>query len=145
MLKHLSLLILVSVTIISCKNDKPKFADLYIIFDYNGNKIDTTTSNRDQLIFRNVDETNPVYVPNYFPEGCTNKVKIGMYALGDTISFHIRLVEPDSEPELFQFYFNEDGEPITLTESLHFLQPTLWNFEVRREFCDDQMIVVIGN
>jgi len=72
-------------------------------------------------------------------------VKIGTYPIGDTLSWHLRLVEPDGDPQLFQLYFNEDGEPITVTESLHFLQPTLWNFEVRREFCDDQMVVVIGN
>jgi len=145
MLKLISSLFVFIALFSSCRTDKPQFADLYVVFNYNGTKIDTSTTEKDQVIFTNFDGSPKVYIPNYFPDGCDNKMLVGTFPIGDTISWHLRLVEPDGSPQLFQLYFNEDGEPITLTESLHFIKPSLWNFQVTREFCDDQMVVVIGN
>jgi len=129
----------------SCKHDKPHFGDLYVDFQYDGTKIDTTTTEKDQVIFTNFDGSPVINVPNNFPDVCDNKTFIGTFAIGDTIKWHLRLVSPDGSPQLFQVYMNGDGEPIPIQNSLHFINPTLWNFEVRREFCDDQMIIVIGN
>ena len=145
MLKLATSIFVIVILFSSCRTDKTQIADLYVIFDYNGEKIDTTTTEKDQIIFRNIDGTPPVFVPNYYPDGCENKVLVGTYPIGDTLTWHLRLVDPDGDPAQFQLYFNEEGEPITITENLHFIQPSLWNFAVTREYCDDQMVVVIGN
>ena len=145
MLKLTSAIFVFVILLSSCRTDKPQFAYLYVIFDYNGAKIDTSTTENDQVIFTNFDGSPLIYVPNYYPDACANKTFVGTFAIGDTIKWHLRLVSPDGSPQLFQIYMNDDGEPVPLQNSLHFLQPTLYNFEVRREFCDDQMVVVIGN
>src|SRR3989304_4740556 len=97
MLKLTSAIFVFVILLSSCRTDKPQFADLYVVFDYNGNKIDITTTEKDQLIFRNLDGAAPVYVPNFYPDGCENKVFVGTYPIGDTISWHLRLVEPDGD------------------------------------------------
>ncbi|MBI3135628.1 MAG: hypothetical protein HYZ14_13200 [Bacteroidetes bacterium] len=139
------LLIALTTTVLGCQQDKTPFADVYAVFEYDGAKIDTTTTEKDQLIFRNVDGTPPVYVPTYSGNLCDDKIFIGTYPLNDTLEWHLRLVDPDGDPANFKAYFNENRDLILLNETLHFVLPTAHDFSVRTEQCKKDAFIVIGN
>src|SRR5688572_2896856 len=102
-----SLLVLSSMlSLTGCEKGKTSQADVYAVFNYSGPKIDNTTTEKDRVIFRNVDGTAPVYVPAAPGDLCGNTVFIGTYALYDTLEWHLRLVDPDGDPANFKLYFN---------------------------------------
>lgn len=129
----------------SCKTDKPEFADLHVQFCHDGPKIDTTFLSEDMIIFKNIDGTAPIYARNRFPYCDNMEVFVGTYPIGDTLTWHLRLVEPDGDPATFQLYFDEDGEPVLLTESVHFIKPGNWDFQVTKDYFHDHTVVMFGN
>ena len=128
----------------ACENEKTKQANLYVTFEYSGEKIDTTTTEKDRIVFRNVDGGPAVVVPTYDGNVCEDKILLGTYSLYDTLEWHLRLVEPDPGPAHFNLYFNDDQQPVLLNESLYFGLPTPHNFSVRSETCGSNSIVVIS-
>lgn len=118
-------------------------ADAYVVFHYIGSKIDTVSGNEDRVIFRNVDNSPPVFV-NAVADVCTQPVYLGTYPLRDTLEWHLRLVDPDGDPANFKLYFDEAGEPQLLNTTLNFLLPYPLSFSVEIITCDKQKIIVIS-
>ena len=129
----------------SCKSDKTKLADIYITFEYDGPKIDTTTSYPDQLVFRNIDGSPTIYVPTTNQDICENKIHVGTYAIGDTLEWHLRLVEPDGDPQSFKIFINDERELVLINSALHFVLPVATDFTASIKNCKNQQIIRVGN
>jgi hypothetical protein len=145
MIKNTTLVLLSTLFFCACKKDKTGVEDLYVVFDYSGPKIDTTSTAADQVIFRNVDGSPAVYVPNYTDNICDKEIFVGTYAIADTQDWHLRLVDPDGDPFHFQTVFNEDHEVIAIQSTMHFIKPAVYDFEVGTLTCEGRQTVIIYN
>jgi hypothetical protein len=145
MIKSAAVFLLTTMLFCACKKDKTGVEDLYVVFDYSGPKIDTTSAVADQVIFRNLDGSPAVYVPNYTDNICDKEIFVGTYAIADTQDWHLRLVDPDGDPFHFQTVFNEDHEVIAVQKTMHFIKPAVYDFSVSTAACDEKQVIVIYN
>lgn len=134
-----------SVLFISCRKDEHKVANIYVAFNFTGDKIDTSSQDKNRIIFRNVDGTPLVYVNASEHKLCEDAVKVGTYSVSDSINWHLRLVDPDGDPAHFNIWINENREISLITDSLHFVKPEVHDFNVELKDCKIGQTIVITN
>lgn len=142
--KLIVLFIFLFVSFASCRTDKTPLEEIYVAFKYDGPKIDSTVLN-DQIIFKNIDGGPTLFVPNYSTGVCENYIHLGTFPLEDTLTWHLRLVDPDGSPAHFQVYITSENQIVLLNETLHFVKPTPHDFVVTTETCNNKTVIVIGN